>query len=257
MSQRDKRRRLGQNYLKDPAILFEMEQSINPQPEDKFLEIGPGMGALTSLLNKENIFIAAIDVDESNINYLNEKFLGPADFIFIKDDILENNLAFLESGIYRIAGNLPYNISTQIILKMIHHFNIVKDMHFLVQKEVAEKIAGSPGTKDWGKMSIKLAAFFKTEILFDVPPEAFDIKPKVNSSFIRMTPLEKTCIKNDQIKDFFEIIDLSFSSRRKNIKNNLKSKNIDWLALGINNKDRSEDLSLESFVKIFEAVYKN
>ena len=173
--------------------------------------------------------------------------------IFIKDDILENNLAFLESGIYRIAGNLPYNISTQIILKMIHHFNIVKDMHFLVQKEVAEKIAGSPGTKDWGKMSIKLAAFFKTEILFDVPPEAFDIKPKVNSSFIRMTPLEKTRIKNDQIKDFFEIIDLSFSSRRKNIKNNLKKQNFDWDNLDIDFNLRPEELSLSNYVELAKA----
>ena len=158
---------------------------------------------------------------------------------------------------HRIAGNLPYNISTQIILKMIKYNKRIKDMHFLVQKEVAEKIAGAPGTKDWGKMGIKLAAFFTTEILFDVPPEAFDIKPKVNSSFIRMTPLKDKLLEDEKIKDFFEIIDLSFTSRRKNIKNNLKNKNIEWSKIGINEKSRPEELNLESFLKIVKEVNKS
>ena len=106
-------------------------------------------------------------------------------------------------------------------------------------------------------MGIKLAAFFTTEILFDVPPEAFDIKPKVNSSFIRMTPLKDKLLEDEQIKDFFEIIDLSFTSRRKNIKNNLKNKNVDWSKIGIDEKSRPEELNLESFLKIVKEVNKS
>ena len=257
MNQRDKRRKFGQNYLKDPAILFEIEQSISPQPNDKFFEIGPGMGALTRILNKENISITAMDIDEFNVSYLKKEFSGPATFNFIQDNILDNDLNFLAKELHRIAGNLPYNISTQIILKMIKYNKRIKDMHFLVQKEVAEKIAGAPGTKDWGKIGIKLAAFFTTEILFDVPPEAFDIKPKVNSSFIRMTPLKDKLLEDEQIKDFFEIIDLSFTSRRKNIKNNLKNKNVDWSKIGIDEKSRPEELNLESFLKIVKEVNKS
>ena len=116
--------------------------------------------------------------------------LLPIDKVSSNSEV-EQILDFLEKDKYRIVGNLPYNISTQIILMFSNWSHVVGDLHFLVQKEVAEKIAGKIASKNWGKLSIKLSAFFNTEILFDVPPEAFDIKPKVNSSFIRMTPQKK------------------------------------------------------------------
>ena len=256
MNQRDKRRKFGQNYLIDPAILYEMEESINPQPNDKFIEIGPGMGALTKLLNKEFVHITAIDIDRDNIAHLEKSFHGPAEYNFIQTDILRSDFAFLNSNDHRIVGNLPYNISTQIIIKLINYFTQIKDMHFLIQREVAEKITGSPGSKDWGKLGIKLSAFFQTEILFDVPPEAFDIKPKVTSSFIRMSPLVKSLVNDDEIKNFFEVVDLSFMTRRKNIKNNLKSKDLNWDSLQINNQLRPEDLTLESYLKITREIAK-
>ena len=122
-------------------------------------------------------------------------------------------------------------------------------MHFLVQKEVAEKIDGSLGTKNWGKLSIKLSAFFHTQILFDVPPESFDIKPKVDSSFIRLIP--KTDVEDSSTKDkLFKIIDMSFASRRKNIKNNLKKANLNWSELDIDQNLRPEEVSLENYLKI-------
>jgi 16S rRNA (adenine1518-N6/adenine1519-N6)-dimethyltransferase len=168
---------------------------------------------------------------------------------FFQGDILSIPLNFLEDKKYRIVGNLPYNISTQIILKFINWNNVIEDMHFLVQKEVAEKINGTVGTKNWGKLSIKLSAFFNTQILFDVPPESFDIKPKVNSSFIRLTP-KKNDIDVSTKNNLFKIIDMSFSSRRKNIKNNLKKVNLDWDTLGINQNLRPEEVSLENYLKI-------
>ena len=249
MISRDIRRKFGQNYLSDPAIIFEMGQAISPQANSNFFEIGPGTGALTNALNHDHISIKAIDIDQNNIDYLSKQFTGPAKFEFFQGDILSTPLNFLEDKKYRIVGNLPYNISTQIILKFIDWNNVIKDMHFLVQKEVAEKINGSVGTKNWGKLSIKLSAFFNTQILFDVPPESFDIKPKVNSSFIRLTP-KKSDIDVSTKNNLFKIIDMSFSSRRKNIKNNLNKANLDWDTLGINQNLRPEEVSLENYLKI-------
>ena len=249
MISRDIRRKFGQNYLSDPAIIFEMEQAISPQTNSNFFEIGPGMGALTNALNQDGISIKAIDIDQNNIDYLSKHFKGPAKFEFFQGDILSKSLNFLEDENYRIVGNLPYNISTQIILKFIDWHNVIQDMHFLVQKEVAEKINGTVGTKNWGKLSIKLSAFFNTQILFDVPPESFDIKPKVNSSFIRLSP-KKNVIDVSTKNNLFKIIDMSFSSRRKNIKNNLKKANIDWDTLEINQNLRPEEVSLENYLKI-------
>ena len=249
MISRNIRRKFGQNYLSDPAIIFEMGQSISPQVGANFFEIGPGLGALTKVLNRDGIFIKAIDIDQNNIKYLLKEFKGPATYEFLQGDILSFPLNFLENKKYRIVGNLPYNISTQIILKFIDWNNVIEDMHFLVQKEVAEKINGTVGTKNWGKLSIKLSAFFNTQILFDVPPESFDIKPKVNSSFIRLTP-KKSDIDISTKNNLFKIIDMSFSSRRKNIKNNLKKANLDWDSLEINQNLRPEEVSLENYLKI-------
>ena len=249
MSSRDIRRKYGQNYLKDPAILFEMGEVISPNDSDKFIEIGPGTGALTNQINKENVNITAVDIDANNIEILKKKFKGPANFHFINEDILKFRFKDSEDN-QRIIGNLPYNISTQIILRLINSYQEIKDMHFLVQKEVAQKITGQVATKDWGKLAIKISAFFDSEILFDVPPDAFDIRPKVNSSFIRLLP-KKDLDYGLAIKDnLYKIIDLAFSSKRKNIKNNLKKLNIDWHKVNIDPTKRSEEVSLNNFINL-------
>ena len=247
MKSRNTRRKFGQNYLKDPAILIQMGVAIDPKKSENILEIGPGLGALTNQLNLEGVNIVGIDIDEENINYLKKKFHGPAQFNFIKEDILKYELKEINQ---RVIGNLPYNISTQIILKLIDNTKNIIDMHFLVQKEVAEKICGAVGTKDWGKLAIKIAAFFESQILFDVPPDAFDIKPKVNSSFIRLLP-KQNITSNLTIKNnLFKLIDLAFISRRKNIKNNLKSLDVDWSKINIDPSKRPEELSLNQFIDL-------
>lgn len=245
MTSRDIRRKFGQNYLKDISILLKMADVISPSSSDNFLEIGPGHGALTEQLNREKISIIGVDIDKNNIEILKNKFTGPANFKFIVDDIL--NYKIINSR-QRIVGNLPYNISTQIILKLIDNCEQIVDVHFLVQKEVAEKIAGKVGTKNWGKLAIKIASFFDNEILFDVPPNAFDIKPKVNSSFIRLIPNNYLGGHSGLKEKLFRLVDLSFSSRRKNIKNNLKEININWQDIGIDPEKRAEQLSLNDFL---------
>ena len=249
MISRDIRRKYGQNYLIDPAILFEMGEVISPNDSDNFIEIGPGIGALTNQINTENINITAIDIDADNIETLKNKFKGPANFNFINEDILKFKLEDLRVD-KRIVGNLPYNISTQIILKLLNDYQKIIDMHFLVQKEVAQKITGQVASKNWGKLAIKISAFFNSEILFDVPPEAFDIKPKVNSSFIRLLP-KKDLNYDLSIKDnLYKIIDLAFSSKRKNIKNNLKKLDIDWDKTNIDPTKRSEEIPLTDFINL-------
>tara|TARA_B100000963_G_scaffold258248_1_gene226630 strand:- start:300 stop:1061 length:762 start_codon:yes stop_codon:yes gene_type:complete len=251
MNSRIIRRKYGQNYLKDKAILFEMGRFISPKKGDSFIEIGPGLGALTEQINIEDINITAVDIDRENIEKLKKKFLGPASFKFIVNDFLKYEIDSIEQ---RVIGNLPYNISTQIVIKLLDSCENIIDMHFLVQKEVAEKIAGQVGTKNWGKLAIKIGAFFDSEILFDVPPEAFDIKPKVNSSFIRLMPKENFK-KNLNIKEnFFRLIDLAFVSRRKNIKNNLKNLNIHWGEVGIDPIKRPEELSLEDYLNLSKII---
>ena len=249
MSSRDIRRRYGQNYLKDPAILFEMGEVICPNSSDKFIEIGPGLGALTNQINRKDVNIVGIDIDANNIEVLKNKFKSPANFQFINEDILQFNLRTLSIN-QRIIGNLPYNISTQIILKLIDSYQEIVDMHFLVQKEVAQKITGQVSTKNWGKLAIKISTFFDSEILFDVPPDAFDIKPKVNSSFIRLLPKKDLDYDLSIKKNLYKIIDLAFSSKRKNIKNNLKKLNIDWSEAGIDPTKRSEEVELNHFITL-------
>ena len=255
MNSRDLRRKYGQNYLKDRAILFEMGEAIAPKEHDNFIEIGPGLGALTDQINIEKINITCIEIDAKNIKYLRKKYDGPASFKFINEDILDFNLDDEVSN-YRLIGNLPYNISTQIMLKFIENYKNIYDMHFLVQKEVAEKVTGNVSTKNWGKLALKISAFFDSEVLFDVPPESFDIKPNVNSSFIRLLPKKDINYDLEIKSDLYNVIDSAFMSRRKNIKNNLKNLNINWNEVDIDPNKRSEELSTQDFINLAKSLKK-
>jgi len=255
MSSRDLRRKYGQNYLKDKAILFEMGEAIAPKEHDNFIEIGPGLGALTDQINIEKINITCIEIDTKNIEYLRKKYDGPASFKFINEDILDFNLDDEVSN-YRLIGNLPYNISTQIMLKFIENYKNIYDMHFLVQKEVAEKVTGNVSTKNWGKLALKISAFFDSEVLFDVPPESFDIKPNVNSSFIRLLPKKDINYDLEIKSDLYNVIDSAFMSRRKNIKNNLKNLKINWNEVDIDPNKRSEELSTQDFIYLAKSLKK-
>ena len=253
MNERSHRRRLGQNYLIDPVILFEIERAINPQQNNSFFEIGPGTGALTKSLIGEGIKIIAMDLDEGNIEVLS-KNLPHTNHQFIHGDILHAPLDFLLESTHRIVGNLPYNISTQIILKLILYSSHITDMHFLVQKEVAHRVCSSNGSKDWGRLGVKIGAFFQTTALFNVPPEAFDIKPKVQSTLIRLIPHKDPQIILSEYQDFSAFVDSAFANKRKNIKNNLKKISIDLEGLGINPLARGEELSLDEFVLMFKST---
>jgi 16S rRNA (adenine1518-N6/adenine1519-N6)-dimethyltransferase len=253
MNDRAHRRKLGQNYLIDPVILFEMERAISPQKNNLFFEIGPGTGALTEHLMGHNRQIIAMDLDQKNIIVLTERF-PKAEHEFIHGDVLKEPLDFLYKAKHRVVGNLPYNISTQIIIKLIDYLSGIEDMHFLVQKEVAHRICASNKSGDWGRLGVKIAALFKTTILFDVPPESFDIKPKVQSSFIRLIPRVNPMIALNKFSRFSNLVDQSFANKRKGIKNNLKKLAIEFEDLNINPLARAEELSIEDFISVFQTI---
>ena len=246
MVDRSARRRFGQNYLIDKSVIYQIVDKINPGKEDSFIEIGPGQGAITGSIKNNSKNLTLIEIDKDNIAYLKKSF-GSEIKIF-EDDVLKIDLSFIKNN-DRIIGNLPYNIASQIILRFLELNKKISDMHFMVQKEMAEVLTSSPGNKSWNKFAVKVAFFYETEILMDISPEAFDIKPNVDSSLVRFKPINSQAF---EIKKLFQIIDFCFQSKRKTIFNNLKKHNINWEKLKFDKNLRAEQLSLEDFLEIYK-----
>ena len=246
MIDRSSRRRFGQNYLTDKSVIYQIVDKINPGKEDSFIEIGPGQGAITGSIKNSSQNLTLIEIDKENIAYLKSS-LGDGIKIY-EEDVLKIDLSFIKNN-DRVIGNLPYNIASQIILRFLELNTKIFDMHFMVQKEMAEVLTSSPGNKSWNKFAVKVAFFYETEILLDISPEAFDIKPKVDSSLVRFKPINSQAF---EIKKLFQIIDLSFQSKRKTIFNNLKKYNVNWEELKFDKNLRAEQLSLENFLEIYK-----
>ena len=246
MIDRSSRRRFGQNYLRDKSVIYQIVDKINPRKEDSFIEIGPGQGAITGGIKNNSKNLTLIEVDKENVAYLKNS-LGYEVQIF-EEDVLKIDLSLIKNN-DRIIGNLPYNIASQIILRFLELNKKISDMHFMVQKEMAEVLTSSPGNKSWNKFAVKVAFFYETEVLMDISPEAFDIKPKVDSSLVRFKPINSQAF---EIQKLFQIIDLSFQSKRKTIFNNLKNHNINWEKLKFDKNLRAEQLSLEDFLEIYK-----
>ena len=246
MINRLSRRRFGQNYLTDKSVIYQIVDKINPGKEDSFIEIGPGQGAITGSIKDNSKNLTLIEIDKENVAYLKSS-LGNEIKIF-EEDVLKIDLSFIKNN-DRVIGNLPYNIASQIILRFLELNTKIFDMHFMVQKEMAEVITSSPGNKNWNKFAVKVAFFFDTEILMDISPDAFDIKPKVNSALVRFKPKDT---KPFEKKKLFKIIDLSFQSKRKTIFNNLKKFDVNWEKLKLDRNLRAEQLSLEDFLEIYK-----
>ena len=246
MVERSFRRRFGQNYLTDKSVIFQIVDKINPSKEDNFIEIGPGQGAITKNIKNNSRNLTLIEIDKENVAYLRSS-LGNEIKIF-EEDVLKIDLSFVKNN-DRVIGNLPYNIASQIILRFLELNKKIFDMHFMVQKEMAEVITSSPGNKSWNRFAVKVAFFYETEVLMDISPEAFDIKPKVDSSLVRFRPRNTQTF---EIKKLFQIIDLSFQSKRKTIFNNLKKHNVNWEKLKFDKNLRAEQLSLEDFLEIYK-----
>ena len=241
------RKRFGQHFLTDPAVLERIGAVLALCPEDKLLEIGPGHGALTEVLYGHCKRFIGVEIDRDLIAALKVRF---TELEVVNADVLR--LDFHEvfaSGNWRVAGNLPYNISTPLLVKLFAVTDLVRDMHFMVQREVASRLCASPGNKSWGRLTVLAQYHCRIEGLFDVPPESFKPAPKVWSQVIRLTsradklPLaDPDCLET--------VVRTAFSQRRKRVSNALKSLGFDWQAVGIAADARPDQLSVEDFVKL-------
>ena len=169
----------------------------------------------------------------------------------LEEDILKIDLGFINKN-DRVIGNLPYNIASQIIIRFLEFHEKILDMHLMVQKEMAEVITSKPGNKNWNKFAVKIAFFYDTEMVMNISPDAFDIKPKVDSSLVRFIP--KNIEQTFQIPKLFKIIDLSFQSKRKTIFNNLKNYDVNWENIKLDKSLRAEQLNLTDFFEIYKNV---
>ena len=244
------KKKFGQNFLKDTAIIHAIIQLINPLPDDLLIEIGPGLGALTKPLIEKTNRLLAIELDRDIVNWMKNEY-SKKNIIIFNEDVLNFNFNQFDQKI-RIVGNLPYNISTPILFKCIDNILIIKDLHFMLQKEVVDRMIAIPSSSEYGRLSVMLQYYFAMDHLVNVPKESFEPEPKVESSFVRLIPYEEYPFIANNIEQFGRIVKEAFSQRRKTIRNTLKSfiSENDFEKIGINPQLRAENLSVSDFVKI-------
>lgn len=248
------KKRFGQNFLHDDQVLQSLIRAIGPKKNDLILEIGPGQGALTDYLLRAIAPITAVEIDRDLIALLEKKYTREQ-LQLIQSDILHFNLNSLKAEKkLRVVGNLPYNISTPLLFHLYDQLDLIEDMHFMLQKEVAERICAPVGDSQYGRLSIMSQYYCQAELLFIIGPESFDPAPKVESAFVRLTPLKKPReIKN--FKLFAELVAAAFTQRRKTISNSLKRyfTRDELEALNIDPQKRPQELSIEEFMILANA----
>jgi len=255
------KKRLGQNFLIDTNIIDKIIRSVNPQPDDHVIEIGPGLGALTQPLLKSLTRLDVIEFDRDIIPEL-AKLEGHDRLRVHNIDVLTFNftefrrLNFGKDRI-RVVGNLPYNISTPVLFHLIKHRNTILDMHFMLQKEVVERIAAAVGSHDYGRLSVMMQLHFKISPLFTVAAQCFRPAPKVESAVVRMTPRPELSIDKDQYDTFAALVKQAFSQRRKTLKNTLKGlcNTSQMNAAGIDPGKRPQELDINDYIKLFQQLH--
>lgn len=245
------RKHLGQHFLHDPNILAKIVSAIAPEKTDNIIEIGPGAGALTSQILPLAKSMTAIEIDQDLIPILQQSCQPLGELILIAQDVLTVEFDQLGENM-RIIGNLPYNISTPILFHLVKTIDQISDMHFMLQKEVVDRLAASPGNKDYGRLSVMLQYYCDIEFLFKVPPGAFTPPPKVESAVVRLAPRRPNLLPNVSYASLSHIVRLAFGQRRKMLRKSLKPQvTADQLeSLGIDPTLRAEQLTVEDFCRI-------
>ena len=244
------RKRFGQHFLIDEDVLGRLADCLGLGAKDALLEIGPGRGALTRCLRGLAGRYTAIEIDRDLIAGLRSRF---PDIELLNADALAFDFnAHCQGRRWRLVGNLPYNIASALLFKLIAAAEHIQDMHFMLQKEVAERLAAQPGAKARGRLSVGIQHRFAVETLFDVPPQSFAPPPKVFSTVVRLTP-HPASARSAAPERLEAVARLAFRSRRKRLGNALKTLRLDWAALGIDERLRPADLSVAEFVTIANA----
>lgn len=247
------RKRFGQHFLEDSAVLDQIVHAIYPKENDEIVEIGPGEGVLTEQLLPYCRHLTGVEIDRDLVRYLQEKFKHEKKITIIEQDALQFTL---ENSSLRIVGNLPYNISTPLLFHLFSQIKNIRDMHFLLQKEVVDRLCAAKCSADYGRLSVMTQYYCSAEKFFEVPPEAFNPPPQVYSAFIRLTPHStKPDIPIEKLK---QVVTIAFNQRRKTISNSLKSviSKEELEKLNISPQQRAQELSVEDFIKITQYLRK-
>lgn len=252
------RKRFGQNFLRDGNIIDKIVAGIAPRPEQHIVEIGPGEGALTRGLVQSGARVTALEIDRDLVPRLLLHFGLEPDFELVQTDALEYDFNTLGSADkkLRVVGNLPYNISTPLLFHLLQHADIIEDMHFMLQKEVVQRMAASTGSGHYGRLSVMVQYACEVTPLFHVPPGAFFPPPKVDSAVLRLKPWPALPHPAENPVHLGKLVNTAFQQRRKTLRNALKNTiDADALAsLGIDSKMRPENLSLADFVAISNSL---
>lgn len=246
---------LGQHFLEDKNVARRIVESLPIQEKTSVLEIGPGMGVLTQfLINQPLIDLVAIEIDHESVIYLHKHF---SDLKVIEGDFLQLDLQKIFPGEFYIIGNFPYNISSQIFFKLLENKDIIPSLTGMVQKEVAERLAASPGSKIYGILSVLLQAYYKVEYLFTVDENVFQPPPKVKSAVIQLTRNENLNIGYNE-KLFKTVVKTAFNQRRKTLRNSLRplvEKNHEIYKNSFFDK-RPEQLDVAAFIQLTNQIEK-
>ncbi|MDG0971459.1 MAG: 16S rRNA (adenine(1518)-N(6)/adenine(1519)-N(6))-dimethyltransferase RsmA [Porticoccaceae bacterium] len=254
------RKRFGQNFLVDQQIISQIVSAVNPQPDENLIEIGPGMAAITEHLVKLCPTMSVLELDRDLVEFLGEKFADCPDFTIHSGDALKTDFGeFYQGRELRLVGNLPYNISTPLLFHLLNVRHLIKDMHFMLQREVVDRLGATPGTKAYGRLSVMIQYHCRVMPLIPVPPESFRPAPKVQSAVVRLKP-HKTmpCTAFDE-QLLSKIVAQSFQMRRKTLRNCLKpyaehlGAATDIIDLG----RRPEQLSVTDFVTLSNLIHNS
>jgi 16S rRNA (adenine1518-N6/adenine1519-N6)-dimethyltransferase len=244
------RKRFGQNFLEDQAVVGQIMQAVNPRAGELFIEIGPGLGALTIPLLQRLDHLDVIEIDRDIVGGLRARY--PANQLTIHEgDALEFDFGGIGRDL-RVIGNLPYNISTPLLFHLTTHAGVVRDAHFMLQREVVERMSAQAGSAAYGRLSVMLQYRWSIDSLFDVAPSSFRPAPKVWSSVVRMIPHQALPhIAKDEAL-FADVVMRAFGQRRKTLRNTLREKlsESDFERLGIDPIARGETLGVAEFVRI-------
>jgi 16S rRNA (adenine1518-N6/adenine1519-N6)-dimethyltransferase len=254
------RKRFGQNFLHDPGTIQRIVNAIDPKPGDNLVEIGPGQGAITRPLLESARKLQVVELDRDLVGPLAEQMASIGELTIHNVDALKFDFSTLGSQEHplRVVGNLPYNISTPILFHLLESSALIRDMHFMLQKEVVERMAAAPGSKIYGRLSVMLQARCRVEGLFTIGPGAFNPPPKVDSAFVRLMPYADSPYRIDDWTLFGQLVNQAFSQRRKTLRNSL-SKLLDVRGIesaGIDPAIRPERLSVAEFAALANTAAK-
>jgi 16S rRNA (adenine1518-N6/adenine1519-N6)-dimethyltransferase len=249
------RKRFGQNFLVDLGVIESIVRAVDPVREERLIEIGPGLGALTAPLLDRLSSLTVIELDRDLAARLRKRF-SEAQLTIVQADVLTVDFAQFGHQL-RVVGNLPYNISSPLLFTLVEYAEQIVDQHFMLQREVVDRMVAEPGSGDYSRLSVMLQYRYAIEKIFDVAPEAFDPAPRVTSSIVRMVPLPQARVRAVDEALFAAVVLRAFSQRRKMLRGVLGAWTalIPWDALQIEPTWRAEQVSVPKFIALADALH--